>query len=166
MLLDTIKKTVAGIRFRRILTVLGAAVLALLVFQGGVAVGQKKTEHAYRWNEHYRDSIVPCLVPTGDMMPPPPLIGPKALGGHGLVGDIIARDSERIILRNRENMEHSVVIDGMTVIRRCQETVRSDSLGIGETVTVIGMPNGRGQTKSSFIRIIPKQGCNPKRIPR
>ena len=155
---DKIREAVSGRRFRRAILVSGAILALLLTFQAGLWVGGKKTEHAYRWSDNYGNNFAPLPDPAGGRM----LIagGPEGgLGGHGVSGTVIMTDGRRLTIEDRHHTERAVYADARATVRRCSQAIGFRDIAVGEWVTAIGAPDGQGQTRAMFIRVMPSSGC-------
>lgn len=137
-----------------------AAVLILLItFWAGMFVGFQKARFSYRWGEYYYQHFGgPVPAPRarpGLPIPQPPLPSPGRglFGGHGASGEIVRIDDGTIVVKDRANVEKVVLITDKTTIVRGWETVDKEDLRVDDGVTVIGVPNEKGQIEARLIRV-------------
>lgn len=131
------------------------SIIALLIFQAGVMVGQHKVRFGDRMGEHYERNFVNMnekgfspISPWGfgDMMPP---------GGHGAAGQVLSVALPTFVIAGPDNLERAVVITDETIIRQFTEELSPESIQTGKFVVVLGEPNDKGQTEARLIRFLP-----------
>lgn len=137
-------------RFVHVLTGIGFLVIALFVFEAGVAVGFHKAGFARDWEEHYRDNFG---APAMYGMPSRGLPDP-----HGAAGTIVNVSLPTFAVTAPGRTEEVVRVNGDTIIRDGERTVSADDLAPGKYVIVIGMPGEAGAVDARLVRILPAPG--------
>lgn len=136
--------------FKKILCGIGIAVVALLIFQGGVFVGYHKAGFSYRLGDNYHRTFgeerdrFPMGMHQGDFT-----------DAHGSIGKIIKIDLPTFILEGQDGIEKIILVNADTTIRQFRETIKPTDLKINDLVVVIGSPNTQGQIESRLIRLMP-----------
>lgn len=129
---------------------LAALLLVLVFFKLGLLIGARQADFSCRWGDNYRDNFAgPHPAPAPDFS------GRPFMAASGIFGQIIARNGEALIVRDRDDMEKMIVAGGQVAIKRWRDAVAWSDLQTGEYVVVIGEPNQRGQIVASFIRVAP-----------
>lgn len=137
--------------FRWILVGVGAVLVALLIFQGGVFVGYRKANFSYRWGENYHQNFG---GPRGGFLRDMGMFGGDFANPHGTFGRIIKLELPRVTVQGQD-AEKVILVKDSTVIQRFRDTVQAKDLKVGDNVVVIGSPNNAGQVEAEFIRIVP-----------
>lgn len=147
-----------------------ALVLILVSFRLGVFVGQKQAEFSYRWGENYHQNFG---GPNGGFMQD--LRGQDFIAGHGNVGRIIKKDSESLIIQDRDNIEKIIKVDPKTVIKNGRKDIKINELKIDDGIIVLGSPQDDGNILARLIRVfnldqnpepMPKAPIMPIKMPR
>lgn len=150
---DRLAAFVRSTRFTKSLYVLCAIVVACAIFAAGVAVGYRKAEFASRWGENYgRNFGGPgSAFGFGGRMPNP----------HGTFGKVLSIASSTITIAGPKQPEQKVIVDAATIIRDRENTVALDTLKEGDSIVVLGAPNGTGEIKAKLIRVLPPPPAVP-----
>lgn len=157
----------------KILVLLLAVFLVLfLTFIAGMNVGFHKARFSYQWGENYQKNFAGPRNGTlhGILRD---FGGKDFINSHGAAGRIIKIDSAQsknadsnqtgiIIMKDRDGIEKSVIIDGATSIMRFRKTIKLSDLKNDDAITVIGFPNEQGQIIAKFIRILVTLESNAK----
>ena len=146
------KDSTGSSTYGKMIGILAILLGALLIFGAGVAVGYSKAVFSRDWDDSYAGRFArpgsPFMPASGgDDMPNP----------HGAYGEVVAIHLPVIVIKGPEEAEKSVVLDGQTGIRRFHDPATSTDIMLGDTVVVIGEPDGQGQVHASFLRIVPQQ---------
>lgn len=139
------------------LIVLGAFIVLLLVFKAGVFVGYKKAQFSYRWGENYhRNFAGPRGGFFGDFGRD---FGDRGdfINAHGTFGSVIKVDGNTIIVKDKDNVEKTVLISDNTVINKSRETIKVSDLKVDDSIVIIGSPNEQGQIEAKLIRVFDKE---------
>lgn len=132
----------------KILCVIGATVIALLIFSLGVTVGYRKASFGRAWGENYERNF--------GMGPGGPMLGRDNFpNAHGAVGKIIKIELPTVIVQDRDNTEKTILIKNDTQIQSARNSITTNDLKIDDFVVVIGDPNNQGQIEAKFIRVMP-----------
>ncbi len=138
-----IKAFVKSHTFFKIVAILGACVIALVIFEAGVMVGFHKASFAYHWQEHYGDNFG--------------MAGGMGRGGpnpHGTTGRIVSVSLPTFVVAGPDENERTVEVDDDTIIRDGNATASTTDLAPGKTVVVLGTPNDTGTIDAGFIRVM------------
>src|SRR5258708_2206862 len=143
----------AGSRvFIKILCVLGALLVAKIIFFAGVIVGYHRASFGHAWDEHYKNNF--------GLMPRPghfrsPFMEDYFPNAHGAAGKIIKVELPTFIVEDQGNTEKVVLIKDDTRIQKADTIGTSADIKVDAYVVVIGNPNDKGQIEAKFIRIMP-----------
>lgn len=128
---------------------IGIVAVAMLVFGAGISVGFHQAQFAHTYGDNYgrifgdeRGSIM------GGMH-----------GGftnaHGTVGKVVKIDLPTIVVAGGDGVEKSVVTNDDTIVKLFHSDVKITDLKVGDSVVVVGFPDGQGQIMATFMRIMP-----------
>ena len=148
------KELVRSKWFQGILTGVGMAIIALIIFQAGMFVGYRKAAFAFKFGDNYYRTF-------GDRGPKPfqiPL-GGKFIDAHGTAGRIIDVNLPTFVVEGPDVVEKVIRISDDTEIRRFREAATSSDLVADDFVVVIGTPNENAEVDAKFIRIMPPPGA-------
>lgn len=139
--------------FSRIVIVIGAVLVAMLVFWAGLAVGYKQAEFSYRWDRHYAEVFGGKGSPffmsfrhDGDDQPFPPT---------GAAGTIVGVHLPSVAVKGPDQAEKVVLIGSSTQLRLLHGTASTTDLRIGSFLIALGQPDANGRIQATFIRILP-----------
>lgn len=138
-------KTVRGI-----LIGLTIAVVLLLVFQAGQAVGYRKARFAGNFGNNFERNFMGQR--SGGMKM---IFNDGTLGGHGAVGEIISINLPQLVISGPDKIEKTILVGTSTSVRRFQDDIHVGELSLGEFVVVLGNPNDVGQVEAKLIRVMP-----------
>jgi len=134
-----------------ILSIAGLIILGF-VFSLGFFVGTKKAEFSFRWADQYhRNFGGPQGGIFGDFM------GQERefANANGVFGQIIKIDNESLTVKEKNNIEKSILVSDKTSIVRQMDNIKLSDLKTDDIVVVIGEPNNDGQIKAKLIRVLP-----------
>ncbi len=142
--------------------VVGIALLVLVIFGGGVAVGLHKAKFSYAWGENYERNFTGGPRVMG-MMPPSFRPGDEFGGrgfrnGHGISGTVLSVSGNSVVIKDRNNNENTVSVTDKTVIRRAQDTLTLSDLKKDDRVVIVGSPGNTGTVNADFIRVFNNNG--------
>lgn len=148
-----IKEYIQSQSFRGILIGIFIAIIALVIFQSGVAVGERKASFAHRFGDNFernfRDprggGFMQRGLPGGVNMP----------SGHGAVGEVVSIALPLVVVAGPDNLEKTVVVTDTTEIREFRDTISANELTVGDFIIVLGTPNDEGQVDAKLIRLAP-----------
>lgn len=134
------------------LNLVGAALIAFIIFWAGMAIGYKKAMFAYTWHSNYDKQFAGSQSPfdildnrDADSMP----------NAHGAFGMIVSNRLPYIVVKGSFEAEKTIVVTNSTIVRDIHDQTASTSLGTGQSVVVMGWPDEQGRIIASFIRILP-----------
>lgn len=134
-------------RFVPILVGIGCVIIAVFIFEAGVAVGFHKAAYTGHWEENYDRNFGTAVfmgVP-GAGMPNP----------HGANGRIIDLALPTFVIAGGSGPERIIVTNDDTIVRDGNKSLAPTDLSIGEYVVVLGSPTDDGTVDATLIRILP-----------
>jgi len=147
-----IKDSIQSQSFKGILIGIFIAIIALVIFQSGVAVGERKASFAHRFGDNFERNF---RDPRGGFMQQKMLGGENMPGGHGAVGEIVGISLPLIVVAGPDNLEKTIVVESNTEIREFRDSITADKLKVGDFIIVLGAPNSEGQVGAKLIRLAP-----------
>jgi hypothetical protein len=149
------KEFFASSVFAHLTRILAILLIALVIFWAGMAVGYRKAQFAYHWDDHYADQFGGAHSPFAT---PPGMTDPDTSpDSHGATGEIVTVSLPVVVVKGQDEPEKEILIGTSTPIRRYHDVVASTTLRAGDTVVVIGEPNDQGQIQASFVRVFASQ---------
>ena len=144
------KEFVRSPRFQGIMTGVGMAIIALVIFQAGVFVGYRKAAFAFKFGDNYYRTFGnqgprPFQVPVGE----------KFMDAHGAAGKIIGVSFPTFVVEGPDSVEKVIRIGEDTEIRRFRDVATSSDLVAGDFVVILGKPNENAEVDAKLIRIMP-----------
>ena len=140
------KDLMASKSVRRSIGIVGALILALLIFHAGVVVGSHRSQFGrYGMDRGFR----PPFAPNGFEMP-----SAFIETNHGAVGTVTVVTLPTITVRTREGVDRDVFISTSTVIRS-MDSQTAKILSEGDQVVVLGAPDSEGRINAQIIRVLP-----------
>ena len=145
---------------RAILWIVGGIATVLVVFGAGMVVGYRQGIFASRFGRDYLANFRGGVSMMADVMPG----GPPPLNQYGIAGTVLGVDpsSSVISVEGPSGDEGWVVVNGRTMIREENRTVPLTDVIPGNTIVVIGDPNGQGQVLARFIRVFTGSSSIPQ----
>jgi len=140
--MDTIKKGITSKTFGVILRILGVLIIALIIFQAGVFIGERKADFSGGLGEEYHQIFGSRMM--GDLS-----------GAHGAVGKVVSISLPNVIIAGRDNIEKTIVITDDTKILKLREEISPADMHVNDTVVVLGSPTASSSIDATLIRIIP-----------
>ncbi len=130
--------------------------ILMLVFSMGIYVGQQKALFSFQWAENYHQNFggpQKGLLKSSE--------GQDFMSGHGVVGFVMAKNGNMLIVKNQDAIEETIIVLETTTLRNNRGTIALGGINIGDQVVVIGSPNTNGQIEATFIRVLPKASSLP-----
>ncbi|MFZ1987566.1 MAG: hypothetical protein WAV21_00830 [Minisyncoccia bacterium] len=146
---STVSAFIRSKRITLVLKIMGAFVIALFIFQAGVAVGIHKASFAYHWQKNYdRNFGAPGMFDMGVMRGPNP---------HGAAGEIISVSESGFTIAGGKEPEKIILVDEKTIIRDAMiDSPTLKDISPGMFAIVLGDPNNeQGEVHARFVRIMP-----------
>ena len=147
-----IKTFIQSHSFKGILIGLVIAIIALMLFQAGIAVGYRKATFGHRLGDNFernfkdpRGGFTFKNIPGGMDMP----------SGYGAVGKIVSVALPLVVVAGPDNLEKTLVVNENTEIREFRNSITKDKLQVGNYIIVLGTPNDAGQIEAKLIRLAP-----------
>ncbi|MFZ2253328.1 MAG: hypothetical protein WAW13_04135 [Minisyncoccia bacterium] len=148
-----IKEYIQSQSFKGVLVGICITVTVLVIFQAGIAVGERKASFAHRFSDNFERNF---MGPQEEgFMERGFFEGANMPGGHGAAGKIVSISLPLVVVAGPDNLEKTVVITEGTEIREFRDSISSDQLHIGDFIVVLGIPNNEGQVDAKLIRLAP-----------
>jgi len=141
--------------FRRVLIAVALLAIIFVSFGAGVFMGYRKASFSYAWSENYdRNFGGPHHGIFGISPASLPGPGQDFMGAHGTFGTILDVATSNIALNSTNGAERTVRLSSSTVIKENSGDISSSDLEAGESIVVIGSPDGQGQINALLIRVM------------
>jgi len=140
-----IKKIITSRKGRITLGVIGALILAMLIFHAGVVVGTHRGE--FRGPGMSR-GFRPPFLPSGFELP-----HGFIQNDHGAVGAITAVTLPTFTMETREGTSQTIVVSTTTMIQGI-EGGSTRALSVGNKIVVLGELDSQGRISAKLIRIV------------
>lgn len=158
--------------FMGIVTGIGITLVAVCIFEAGVAVGYHEASFSSQWGKNYSMNFGVPGVPSSGMtssLALPDMHGPNP---DGLIGKIIrispsssapdsATGTTTMIVASSQKPEESVLVTSDTLIRDRENTVSISALTVGSYAVVLGTPTEDGEINAKLIRLMPASMQRP-----
>ena len=144
-------------KFKVIISIIGSLIVALLIFQAGVFLGYNRGAFLCQWNNNYNQNFLGTTrgVPGGGFFDKDPV------RPHGILGTVIKVLDSEIVIKGADGIEKIIKISDDTDMRSGRDAIVTTSLGIGDTVTVIGRPDSMGEIDADLVRVISSRNLAP-----
>ncbi len=136
--------------FSRIISTIGALLVALIIFQAGIFVGYRVAAFSINWDNAHngnardpRSIFAPFDRDADDMNP------------HGAIGEIISVHLPSVMIKGSSGNESIILISSTTSIRNMRNQASTSDLKIGADIVTVGTPDEQGQVHAALIRIMP-----------
>ena len=149
--------------FKRVLWVVGIAIVASFIFHAGMFVGYHKASFSYRWGDNFHRTFGRPDHHFGNQ---------KSFGadfvrngfteGYGVAGKVIRVELPTVIVLGSDGVEKIVRVGDTTAIRHFRDTVKASDLRVDDFVTVIGAPNQASEIEAKFIRVMSEPSVIPE----
>ena len=145
-------------KFKIAALVVGAFILVLVSFAGGMAIGFRKAKFSYKFGENYERNFT-GHGPSGmmDGRGPQGMMGDFGgrgfRNGHGIAGAIISVADNKIVIKDRDGQENTISVSDQTLIKRGQSTINGNDLKNDEQIVVMGRPGDSGTINADLIRV-------------
>ena len=145
-------------KFKIAALVVGAFILALVSFAGGVAIGLHKARFSYKFGDNYERNFVggPGQGMIGGRGPQGMMRNFEGGGfrnGHGISGSVISVSNNTIVIKDRNGQEDTITASDQTLIKSGQDTIKITDLKNDEQIVVMGRPGDNGTINADLIRV-------------
>lgn len=147
-LFKSLNRLVEAISFKVVLYTAGIFVVALLIFQAGVATGIRKANFSFQWGDNYHRNF--GGPPEGFLQGIP---GDEFIGTHGVAGTIIKTENSALIVKGADNVEKVVNYDSTTLVRQGMKDLKVADLKTNDTIVALGAPRDDGTILAKMIRL-------------
>jgi len=151
------KKFIFANNLNILIILLGALLIVLISFKGGLMVGMRKADFSCGWGDNYHRNFG---GPKGGFFRQ--FGNQEMMEADGTFGQILQIDAGKLIIQGPDEMEKIILITDQTVIKRFVETIKYSDLKIDDYVVIIGEPNRAGQIEAKLIRVLPPPGPDQK----
>ena len=132
--------------------VVGAVLIALLSFAGGMSAGFHKAKFSCNWGENYERNF------TGPSQRGPmgffhDFEGRDFRNAHGLAGKIISITDNKLIIQDKDNKENTVAVTDKTIIKQRRSDLKIGDLKQNDNIIVVGNPDDNGTINADLIRV-------------
>lgn len=154
-----IQETMKSRKFKIAALVVGAFILALVSFAGGVAIGFHKAKFSYKFGENYERNFVggpfqgSGMMERGSRGMMGDFEGRGLRNGHGIAGAIISVADNKIVIKDRDGQENTISVSDQTLIKRGQSTISVNDLKNDEQIVVMGKPGDNGTINADLVRV-------------
>lgn len=153
---------------QKTLWVIGALVVALLIFQAGIFVGYRKASFSYGSGDNFHRMFGsperPGMIGRKGMMGFEGMIGREGMMGpnfggftsaYGTTGTIVKISLPTIVVAGTDKVEKIITTDSKTIVRSFRNEIKPTDLKVGDSVIIIGAPNTSAQIEAKLIRVLP-----------
>lgn len=140
----------------KILCIIGALVVALLIFQAGIFVGYRKASFSYGSGDNFHRMFGASErrgMMNGDVMKGNTL--GEFTSAYGTIGTIVKINLPTFIVAGTDKVEKFIIVNEKTILRRFRSDIKITDLKVGDSVVVIGSPNETAQIEAKLIRVLP-----------
>ncbi len=146
-------KWVSSPKHSRAIIFIGILLVALVIFQAGIAVGYHKASFGDRMGKaYYRAFDKEYQSGKRDFKR---MRGERIPAGFGAAGKIVKIEESQIVIEEKDNTEKFVEITDQTIIRKFKDQVTKTDLQVSDFVVVIGEPNAEGVVVAKLVRLLP-----------
>jgi len=143
-------------KFKIAAGIVGALILALVIFGAGVSVGIHKARFSYRFGENYERNFMGPR-PIGPMGRPMEIFrdmkGEGFRNSHGVIGEIVSISENNLVIKDPRGEENTVSIHDNTIIKNRRDDIKITDLKKGEKIAVLGKPDDNGIISADLIRV-------------
>lgn len=155
-------------KFKIAASIVGAILIALLIFASGLAVGLHKAKFSCRFGENYEKNFMghqsgmdKPMGPMGKMKEKfRDMEGRGFRNAHGLAGTIISIADNSFVVKDRDNKENAVAVTDKTVIKLGRDDIKISDLKQNDNIVVMGQPSEDGTINADLIRVFNNNGEN------
>ncbi len=166
--METIKSLIAGRqanKFKIGVYVLGAVLIALVSFAGGIEVGIHKARFSGKFSDNYEKNFMgrdrhpfSSNFPGSDFFPGQggesgDFEGRGFRNAHGVSGKIVSVSDNNIVVVDQDGKENTVTVTDKTFIKYHQDDLKITDLKAGDQIVVIGSPGDNGTVNADLIRV-------------
>jgi len=135
--------------FQGIIIGMVIVVMALIIFQAGVAVGFRKASFIHHFGDNYYRAFDArpgqfSVMLRGD-----------SVAAHGAAGRIVSISLPTFVVSGPDDLEKIVVVQDDTLIRHPGGNLTVEDLRVDNFVVVLGESNDNAQIEAKLIRILP-----------
>jgi hypothetical protein len=150
------KNIVSSKKARLAVGIIGAVVLALLIFHAGVVFGSHRNSFGSpSGRSGMSRGFRPPFLPSGFELP-----HGFIPNRHGAVGAITAITLPTLTMETREGMSKTIMVSTSTMIRN-MGGVDTKTLSVGDKIIVLGGPDNQGRIDAKLIRILSVAASTP-----
>lgn len=149
--------------------VIGAFLVAIIIFAAGMGVGLRKARYSYQWGQNYernflggRQGMMGGNNWGGGMMGGirDQFEGRGFRNANGLAGTIISIADNNIVVKDKDGKENTVAVTDQTLIRSQRNNLKLSDLKQNDQVVVMGNPGDNGVINATLIRVFNSAATN------
>ncbi len=143
--------------FMGIVAGIGITLVAIFLFEAGVAVGYREASFSSQWGKNYESNFGMMTSRGGIMLTNSRIPNPEGTLGKivSITPAAITSGTTTIVVAGPQNPEENVLITSDTMIRDNEDTLTVSALKVGSYAVVLGEPDSKGQINAKLIRIVP-----------
>ncbi|MEI8339170.1 MAG: hypothetical protein WCF94_00725 [bacterium] len=134
------------------LSVIALVLFMAVIFFSGMAVGAKHADFKNGYADRYEKMF---LGRGANMMPGFGFDPREDIRSFGAVGKVVSIASSTIVVGDLNNVEKLISIDGQTIIKFGNDSLKLSDVKIGQNVAVFGAPSTDGSVTAKLIRVMP-----------
>ncbi|RJQ31848.1 MAG: hypothetical protein C4562_05255 [Actinobacteria bacterium] len=143
--------------FKIIAAILAVFVVAVTCFASGIMVGLMKARFSYRFGANYERNFMP-QEPPGPFGHFQKFLGRGFRNAHGVAGKVISISDNKLIIKDRDNKENTVLVNKDTTIKDRDKDIKLKDIKKNDELIVIGNPSDKGVLEAVLIRIFDFKG--------
>jgi len=154
------EKIIQSKKFKIAAVIVGVILGALIIFAAGISVGIHKGKFSCNFGRNYEKNFMGKFGGRDDergFMSGRGMIDGFGGGGfrnaHGIAGQIISINDNKIVVKNRDNQENAIAVTDKTLIKSGQSDLKITDLKSGDQIVVMGRPDASGVVNADLIRI-------------
>ena len=148
-------KTKPGLKLGRMFIIaavaVGAVLIVLISFAGGVFTGFHKAKFSCDWGKNYERNFVGSKNGRTDFLRG--FEGRDFRNAHGLAGTIISISNNNLVVKDKDGKENTIVVTDKTMIKNGRDDARLADLKQDDRIVIMGSPDESGVINAVLIRM-------------
>ena len=146
-----INKIVSAHWFKWTLFGIAELILLAVVFSAGMKIGLRKADFSYAFGANYERNL--AGPPRGPGGPMGDFEGAGMRNSNGVSGDVISVGDNTIVIKDRDNNENTISVNGQTLIKSRNGDIKISDIQSNQRVVVVGKPDSSGTIVAELIRV-------------
>jgi len=151
--MDKLKKITESKYFKVIFYIVAVVTFTAIVFAAGIGVGMHKARYSYQWGENYERNFAGGERRAEGPMGFFPGGGREMRNANGLAGTVVSITDNLIVIKDKDNKENTVAVNGKTIIKAGRSDIKISDLKIDDHLVVMGKPGDNGVINADLIRV-------------